>query len=92
VQALDQLVAPSRLHQRGERLQRHLDARQVAVVAHAQLRQPEGAQQRLGALDPRQPAGGDLDTVGDPRRQAGGGGLVGRAQAHPARGLAHVGL
>ena len=47
---------------------------------------------RLGPLDGAEPAQGDRRAVGNPRRQAGGGRLVPRAQPQPLRPPAHVGL
>ena len=60
-------------------------------VPHA-VRREQRADRGLGALDAGQPVRGDLDAVGHPAGQAGGGGLVPRRQLPAAGGLADLGL
>ena len=67
-----------------------LESCRLAVVAHPQLTEPEGADGRLGAVDRRQQLDGDRRSGRDPARQAGGRRLVPRAQAEPPGGGADV--
>ena len=69
-----------------------LEARDVAVVADAQLAEAERAQAVLEGVDAAEALGGDLGAVGEARRQAGELRLVPGRQPELARQRAHVGL
>jgi len=67
-----------------------LQPRRVAVVAHAQLPEAQGAQRRLGGLDGTEPAERDRCAVGQPGSEAGGGRLVPGPQPQGARPVPDV--
>ena len=76
----------------GQPVERHLDARRVAVVAHPQLGEPEPFQRGLGAIDLAEQGDGDLGSVRNATGQAGRRRLVPRAQAEALRCGADIGL
>src|SRR5262249_2614695 len=68
----------------------HLDACPPAVVAHAHLPETQALQRLLATLDPREPLARHDRPHRQPRREAGGRGLLGDLEPSLARVAAHV--
>src|SRR5262249_6393551 len=83
---------PSDLDQAGELAVGHLDARDLAVVPHAELAEPQRTEGHFASRELPEAFRCDFSAVRDPRRQAGLLRLVPCRQAHLAAQLADLGL